>query len=977
MAQPSVVGMTAATGTRTSMVPGGGSEAGLLASLTSDEIREIREYDKLLRFRDEVVSGSHPRIKPTHLLGKAAQSPGKLPTPAAAASSAASATSQPAATKGAVNHDRAVNNNLQAQQANRQTNMASSVPGLGTLSSPPGGPKPLGAGKHEIDPVLLEKSADLVKAEIQLKRQRLERGLKEQIEQRRAANKAPEQLPDLDVADIFAKALSMVHATPARSTDETAANASASSDSFDDNTFYSSRHDTPESNMTARLPTESEDEEMREGSPYEPELDSEPVVQTEQIQPVVLPAQPVPPSVPSQQQTQPNASASGRAPPAPEVIVPGLSIRAGGSTGTFAQPPAPLASGALESSSEESGNTGNGQPSDAQDLARVNERLLNQALARDPSPLVRAHDLSPLAPQPTHVFPPAIARQPHLATTDSSGARATPAQVAALRKQPSNGSSPESSPQGNTRNERKKNKKKKRKADRLAAEAAAASPYIKPEPRSPSPLTSPQSAHPNKRQRRSQQQPVEILDDEPRYEQRILAEESYQERYQPRVVRQERVVGYERGDDYHHQHGDEPVFVTSPRYERVYYDDYGAPPEPAGTQYVREVCAVRPGPRVVEAGPYEDGATYYRDVRAASRMSVRPAAVYPDRSQSPVMYERPPAAMPPPKRRIVVDAFGREYLEPARPTTVIREEVISDPRGSVSIPERRYERVLPPRAISRRPELLDDDAVLYRPASPAYGITRRVVTQPEYAIPDHRGGYREATSNPMPPPPPNEYHPSRPITSEREPLPSREYLARPASVRPLQPPAAVAESSSAHYENGPSGYAPPRDYYAAAAAAAGGIIRAASARPAEASGGIRYEQPALREYPPLPPPPPLRSASVRPAAETVRTAMRYDYDYGAGARAYHRDEQEGRRGEAVMPPPPSQVGGGGGGARAYSVVPPGEVPQVVRREYPPAQGQGQSGERYYGRPPPMGREDDGEVVFLDRVPRDRGYREMR
>lgn len=670
------------------------------------------------------------------------------------------------------------------------------------------------------------------------------------------------------------------------------------------------------------------------------------------------------------------------------MIVPGLSIGAGASAGTFAQPPVPLASGALESSSEESGNTENGHSSSAQDLARVNERLLNQALARDPSPLVRAHDLSPLAPQPTHAFPPAIARQPHLATADSSGARATPAQVAALRKQPSNGSSPESSPQGNTRAERKKNKKKKRKAERLAAEAAAVSPYIKPEPRSPSPLTSPQSARPNKRQRRSQQQPVEIIDDEPRYEQRIPAEESYQERYQPRVVRQERVVGYERGDDYHPHHSDEPVFVTSPRYERVYYDDYGAPPEPAGTQYVREVRTVRPGPRVVEAGPYEDGTTYYRDVRAASRMSVRPTAVYPDRSQSPVMYERPPAAMPPPKRRIVVDAFGREYLEPVRPATIVREEVIPDPRGPVSGPERRYERVLPPRAISRRPEVPDDDGALYRPTSPAYGMTRRVVTQPEYAIPSHRGGYREATSNPMLPPSPNEYHPSRPITSEREPLPSREYLARPASVRPPPPPSAVAESSSNRYESGPSGYGPSRDYYGGGGG--GSIIRAASARPAEAGGGIRYEQvpvsyeqAALREYPPPPPPPLLRSASVRPAAEAVRTAVRYDYDYGTGPRAYHHDQQEGRRGgEMVMPPPPPQMGGGGGGgARAYSVVPPGEVPQVVRREYPPTQGQNQLGERYYGRPPPppppMRREDDGEVVFLDRVPRDGGYRETR
>lgn len=966
MAQAAVVGMTAATvtGTGTGAGPAGGAEAGLLASLTSDEIRELREYEKLLRFRDEVVNGLHPRIKPAHLAGRTAQGPKQSPTPAAAASTA-SATSQPTATNAAaVIHERAVTVNAQAQQANQRATMASSVPGLGTLSGASGGPKPLAAGKPEIDPVLLEKSDGLVRAEMQLKRQRLERDLKEQLEQRR---KAPEQLPELDVADIYAKALSAVHATPARSTDDTAANASASSDSFDDNSFYSSRHDTPESNMASRLPNESEDEELREGSPYEPELDPEPVVPVGQAQPAALPpSEPIPPSGPSQQRPQPIAVAAPGVPTAPKVVVPGLSIGASVSTKPPAQPAVPVASGALESGSEESATTGTDQASNAQDLRWVNERLLNrEALARNPSPLVRAHDLSPVAPQPTHVVPPALARQSHLAATDSSGTRATPAQVAALRKQPSNGSSPESSPQGNGRAEKKKNKKKKRKVDRLAAESAAATPYIKPEPRSPSPLTSPQFSRPSKRQRRSPQQPVDLIDDEPRYEQRIAGDESYQERYQPRIVRQERVVGYERGDVYRPHHGDEPVLVASPRYERVYYDDYRAPPEPAGTmQYVREVRTVRPGPRVVEAGSYEDGATYYRDVRAASRMSVRPAAVYPRRSLSPVMREHPPAAMPPPKRRIVVDEFGREYLEPVRPATVVREDVVSDPRG--------YERILPPRALSRRPEAVADDAILYRPASPAYGVSRRVITQPEYSMSDYRGGYREATGNPMPPAPPHEYHPSRPITSEREPLPPREYLDRAASARPPPPPPPP----------------PPPYYYAHPAGAGGSIIRAASARPVEAGGGIRYEPVHASyegDYHPPPPPPALRSASVRPAAEAAGTTpARYDYgDYGAGARAYHgqQHQPEGRREVAMMPPPP-QMGGasGGGGARAWSAVPA----EVVRRDYPPPQGQGQPVERYYGRPPPppppppphAGREDE-DVVFLERVPRDGGYREMR
>jgi hypothetical protein len=850
--------------------------------------------------------------------------------------------------------------------------MPSTVPGLGTLSG--------ASGKPEINPVLLEKSDDLIKAEIQLQRQRVERSLKEQLEQRRTASKASEQLAELDVADIMAKAMSLVHATPpVQSTDETAANASASNDSADDDTFYSSRHDTPESNMAARLPNESEDGEMREGSPYEPELDFDPVAP---VQPAPLPAQAPPSVATSQSQPLLNPPAPVQTAPPAAITVPGLSIATSSSARIY-QPQVAEASGAAQSSSgsfsEESGKTGN-----ARDAARGNERLLDQAVAREPA-LVRGHNLSPLAPQPTHVLQPAVAREPQLAQTEP-GARpqAAPAQVTALRKQPSHGSSPESSPHG-SKAEKKKNKKKKRKADRIAAETAA-SPYIKPEPRSPSPLT-PQDARPHKRQRYSQQQPLEIPDDEPRYEQPIPVEEGYQERYQPRVVRQERVVGYERADGYRPRHDEEPILITSPRYERVYYDDYRAPPPsgyPAGpepTQYVaREVRTVRPASRLVE-GPFEDGATYYRDARAASRMSVRPTA-YADRSQSPVGYERPPPAMPPPRappRRIIVDAFGREYLEPARSATVVREEVVAEPRGP-------YERVLPPRAISRRPEPLDDDAVIYRPVSPAYAAPRRVVTQPEYS-------YREAPgpSNPMPPPP-AEYLPSRP-----EPL--REYIPRSASVRPPLEPA--------RYDAGPSGYeripAPiddrPPPFY-----------RAASARPAPAPEGTatltRYEVPVAyeRRLGPDDHLPVYRSASVRPAAEpSSTTAVRYEvppahhhsqareYDYAAPARrveyapapspGYHtthhhhyaqqqqQQQQEARdvRRETMPPPPhPHPVAAASAMGRAYSVVPGDHRGSVLPPE-----------ERYYGRaagPQPhqqqqqQGREDE-EVVFLER-----GYR---
>lgn len=105
------------------------------------------------------------------------------------------------------------------------------------------------ASNTEINPVLLEKSADLVKAEIQLQRQKLERGLREQIEKQRIEAKAllqtSESLPNFDLSEVLSKALEIVHPSTATDADPSVGARSSASDSFDENTFYSSQHETP------------------------------------------------------------------------------------------------------------------------------------------------------------------------------------------------------------------------------------------------------------------------------------------------------------------------------------------------------------------------------------------------------------------------------------------------------------------------------------------------------------------------------------------------------------------------------------------------------------------------------------------------------------------------------------------------------------------------------------------------------------
>ncbi|KAK4204102.1 hypothetical protein QBC40DRAFT_337094 [Triangularia verruculosa] len=889
---------------------GAGKKPSLTASLPANALHEVQEYEKLLKFRDEVLSGAHPRIKPPQL-GKVAQASSSKPT-------------APSSSASAVNGGRPLINNMPPFRANQQVppvKMATNVPGLGMLSQK-------SSGKPAIDPVLLEKSDDLVKAEIQLRRQRIERALKDDLEQRRTTSKPHEQMADIDVNDILAKALTLSELTedaPPRPTDDAAANTSASSDSFDNNTFYSSQHGTPDSVMAARIPNESEDEEMREESPYEPEFDPEPdaPTATAQTQPLPTSSQSIPGVSISQHDPQPTHANPSLLAPAPSFSIPGI-----GTANTYGNG---QASGLGQSS-----NVSNGPANNSSDFNRVNHHLLSQARGNQTSPVVRGHDLSPLAPQPERVSPLAslaITRQPHLVDSDSSGRRATPAQVAALRKQTSNASSPESSPQASKAAEKKSKKKKnKRKADRLAVETAV-SPVIKPEPRSPSPLTAAPYARPNKRQKQGQgrQQGVDSPYEEHRYQEPIRVETGYQERYQPSgPVRQERVVAYERADAaYRPRYDDEPVLITSPRYERVervYYDESRQPVSTQPAQYAtREVRTARPV-------AYEEGGAIYRDARAASRMSMHPVA-YPDRSQSPIMYERPPAAMPPPRapvRRILVDAHGREYLEPLRSTTVVRDEVMGG------------ERFYPAREMSRRPEVVDDE-VIYQGAQPVYGAPRRVVTQPEY------GAYRDST-NPMAPPPLNEYTPSR---AE----PPREYMARPASVRPGME--GVRYEPSASYDRVPFEDR-GRDFYGGSTG-----VRSASVRPG--AEPIRYEVPVayerrvggqVEEYVPL------RSASVRPGQEAVR----YD-PYGGGQRVEY------------AAPPPVPAYGMQPPPRSYSVLP---AERVVDRGYsiqPPAQqggqaqGQAPSGGGYYARP--AGREDD-EVVYLDRPPQQREvYRDMR
>jgi len=99
------------------------------------------------------------------------------------------------------------------------------------------------SGLSGIDPIFLTKSDVLVRAEIHQKRQRLERALEEQVHrlQRQKASDH-EALPNFDVTEVLRKAQELVK--PIKLPESRHVNGGASSsDSFDENTFYSSQMD--------------------------------------------------------------------------------------------------------------------------------------------------------------------------------------------------------------------------------------------------------------------------------------------------------------------------------------------------------------------------------------------------------------------------------------------------------------------------------------------------------------------------------------------------------------------------------------------------------------------------------------------------------------------------------------------------------------------------------------------------------------
>ncbi|KAB8301365.1 hypothetical protein EYC80_003242 [Monilinia laxa] len=752
-------------------------------TLTTENIREIREYEKIISFRDAVLAGTHPRVKvPSHIVGVGKQSSlarnVSSPNISTIRANAQAATdSAPSSNNHSpANYRAAVTNGHLAKQS-VSTNSTKSVK------------------TSEINPILLEKSDDLIKAEIQLQRQRLERALREQMDQHRLAQKAllqtSESLPNFDLTEVLQKALAIVHPATAP---EVEPSVGAGSDSFDENSFYSSQHDTPEPSNSSHSHKPTLNEQARgEVSIEARTAQTDPAINQAEDSDVVMTGSSL--SQDNHLAAQRHSQSQYR--PLGNQNYPAEQHPPNGYHGKVTQePPCPRGvqsrvSGIVDLSQD---NTGSESAGSQQMGDRVAPPKASEIDSQQPLN-TRAHNLSPLAPQPARVSPLATARDPPILRDSLPVNEAQPPQVAALRNAASGLSSAESSPSGPKISEKKKGKKKKkRNATDSGQPDTPDSPYIKAEPRSPSPFAAPPLPRPHKRQRQSGQYASELNYDEPRYEPVEVIPEAAPKRYEDARA----PVRYEDryADSYAEIRRPEPV------YQRVERDDVEYQRVEGGVQYTRRQASpvyalpysrpIRENSHAIVDRQIIEEPRYYteRERPVLSRMSVRPDADR-ERSRSPIMRERrTPVPMGPPRQpvRIIFDAYGREYIDPA-PIPSMRQSVAPITRRHDD-GEVYYERA-PVRTMSTRPpvETFEEDGVLYRRASPV-AVPRRVITQPEYAHPEYRSyREREYSARPTPMRPPGEEYvrvraqPERRQVSHFEEAP-REYISRPQSVRP-------------------------------------------------------------------------------------------------------------------------------------------------------------------------------------------------
>jgi hypothetical protein len=200
---------------------------GFVSTTTPETLREAQFLDKLLQIRDEVLAGKHPRIQlPPSVLEQVAPRPTQPSPPAL----------QRPPTNSTPNGQQALQLFPPRSESSHQQHQ---LPNEHSTITAQNAPRPFSAksASSGIDPILLTKSDHLIRAELQLKRQQIERVIQdkksrggEPLEDRESAS--------FDVDELLSKAHESVK--PFSGLPATI-HISEGSESFDENSYYSSQ----------------------------------------------------------------------------------------------------------------------------------------------------------------------------------------------------------------------------------------------------------------------------------------------------------------------------------------------------------------------------------------------------------------------------------------------------------------------------------------------------------------------------------------------------------------------------------------------------------------------------------------------------------------------------------------------------------------------------------------------------------------
>ncbi|KAL9115257.1 MAG: hypothetical protein Q9227_001051 [Pyrenula ochraceoflavens] len=638
---------------------------------------EAAEYEKILRICHQISTGAHPRLKLPSQLARvvpsqlSAQPQPKIPPTVNGTSRPSLPGLQPNSPS---ENDPALKPPTKSKPISSQFMQAKNIPA-------------------ELDPIFLQKSDHLIQAETKLQRDRLDKQLREQLDQKRTwarHHTSPEEAkPDFDIDEILAKALDLVKPIPIKSSklDKTP------SDSFDEDSLYSSKapDSTPRGgDATERSPV---------FGPQVPPLDIDdndadgPVDHRDDA---LRQADHADSSVNPYQHSTPQRKRSLNMVQGP----PRYAAReSDDSDEADYEPPEPAQF--AEARRDADTHAQNGPTSGRRySPGRYSDRYRHGGRRHDSPPsdprIVRNHITSPIAPQPSRISPLTTAKAP---TTSQKRYPQSDHSQRRFIEPESLRTSPEIPPPAvvQSRKRRKLRDDAHRKGQKSKRRAAMSpEPMIKDEPVSPPPF---HDVPPLSMQRTLQNRtgPVYIDVDPPPESRYSPAPRTIE--YQPRQTVHEvespadrpRLAPYSRTAVRQTHRDDQDLRrVASLRSMQTEYVS-GQPPSTARTDQTYYPQEARLIPR--ESYPERARSVIYDEpVPAPQRSLVREASPMIHRNQ-PVYAEdsRSMQLMPPPQRRIVVDEAGNRYYE-----------TIAQPQEFSSVAPRRRLEVDENEAISLR-----------------------------------------------------------------------------------------------------------------------------------------------------------------------------------------------------------------------------------------------------------------------------------